>query len=136
MTKSELIRRIGERFPTLTLADADAAVNVILEAMTGTLAVGDRIELRGFGSFTLNYRPPRQGRNPKTGHSVQVPARYAPHFKAGRELRNRVNATVGSDTTSRRKYTLDELLAQCNQDAPPPRIAGWDDMTPLGRERL
>ena len=65
MTKSELIRCIAERFPTLTVADVDAAVDLILEQMTQTLAVGHRIKIRRFGSFALNYRPPRQGRNPK-----------------------------------------------------------------------
>lgn len=97
MTKSELFRCIAERFPTLTAADVDAAVILILEQMTKTLAVGDRIEIRGFGSFALNYRPPRQGRNPKTGQKVEVPAKHVPHFKAGKELRDRVDATVAMD---------------------------------------
>ncbi len=97
MTKSELIRCIAERFPTLTAADVDAAVILILEQMTQTLAVGDRVEIRGFGSFALNYRPPRQGRNPKTGQKVEVPAKHVPHFNAGKELRDRVDATVAAD---------------------------------------
>lgn len=97
MTKSELFRCIAERFPTLTAADVDAAVILILEQMTQTLAVGDRIEIRGFGSFALSYRPPRQGRNPKTGQKVEVPAKHVPHFKAGKELRDRVDATVAMD---------------------------------------
>jgi integration host factor subunit beta len=91
MTKSELIARLAERFPQLVAKDADFAVKVILDAMTGALARGDRIEIRGFGSFALNYRPPRVGRNPKSGDKVQVPAKYVPHFKAGKELRERVD---------------------------------------------
>ena len=137
MTKSELIRCIAERFPTLTVADVDAAVSLILEQMTQTLAVGDRIEIRGFGSLALNYRPPRQGRNPKTGQKVEIPAKHVPHFKAGKELRARVDATAAPDTNQRRrKYTLNELLAQCKPDAPSPRVFGWDGMAPLGKELL
>ncbi len=67
------------------------AVRVILDAISVTLSRGDRIEIRGFGSFALNYRPARGGRNPKTGAKVEVPAKYPPHFKAGRELRERVD---------------------------------------------
>ena len=91
MTKSELIARLAERFPQLVAKDADMSVKMILDAMTEALAFGDRIEIRGFGSFSLNYRPPRTGRNPKTGSKVQVPAKYVPHFKAGKELRERVD---------------------------------------------
>jgi integration host factor subunit beta len=91
MTKSELIARLAERFPQLVAKDADFAVKVILDAMTGALARGDRIEIRGFGSFALNYRPPRVGRNPKSGDTVHVPAKYVPHFKAVKELRERVD---------------------------------------------
>lgn len=136
MVKSELIRCIAERFPTLTAADADAAVSLILEQMTQALAVGDRIEIRGFGSFALNYRPPRQGRNPKTGQKVAIPAKHVPHFESGKELRDRVDATLASDTKQHRKFPLDELLAQCKPDAPAPRVSGWDDMAPLGKELL
>ena len=71
--------------------DADYAVKMILDAMTDALARGDRIEIRGFGSFALNYRPPRTGRNPKSGEKVLVPEKYVPHFKAGKELRERVD---------------------------------------------
>jgi integration host factor subunit beta len=91
MTKSELIARLAERNPRLVARDADEAVNTMLEAMTDALAGGQRIEIRGFGSFALNYRPPRVGRNPKSGDRVQVPAKYVPHFKAGKELRERVD---------------------------------------------
>ncbi|QSI79163.1 MULTISPECIES: integration host factor subunit beta [Niveibacterium] len=92
MTKSELIARLAERFPQLGVKDADYAVKVILDAMTLALSRADRIEIRGFGSFALNYRPPRMGRNPKSGEKVQVPQKYVPHFKAGKELRERVDA--------------------------------------------
>jgi integration host factor subunit beta len=91
MTKSELIARLAERFPQLVAKDADLSVKMILDAMTESLTKGDRIEIRGFGSFSLNYRPPRTGRNPKSGDKVQVPAKYVPHFKAGKELRERVD---------------------------------------------
>jgi integration host factor subunit beta len=91
MTKSELIGRLALRFPQLVAKDADYAVNMILDAMTESLARGDRIEIRGFGSFALNYRPPRTGRNPKSGDKVLVPSKYVPHFKAGKELRERVD---------------------------------------------
>ncbi|NWG30852.1 integration host factor subunit beta [Sulfuricystis multivorans] len=91
MTKSELIARLAQRFPQLVAKDADLAVKVILDALAETLAKGERIEIRGFGSFSLNYRPPRIGRNPKSGVKVEVPAKYVPHFKAGKELRERVD---------------------------------------------
>ncbi|MDX9884959.1 MULTISPECIES: integration host factor subunit beta [unclassified Thauera] len=91
MTKSELIAQLAERFPQLVAKDADYAVKMILDAMTDALARGDRIEIRGFGSFALNYRPPRTGRNPKSGEKVHVPEKYVPHFKAGKELRERVD---------------------------------------------
>jgi integration host factor subunit beta len=93
MTKSELIAKLAERNPRLVARDADEAVNTMLDAMTDALAGGQRIEIRGFGSFALNYRPPRVGRNPKSGDRVQVPAKHVPHFKAGKELRERVDGT-------------------------------------------
>jgi integration host factor subunit beta len=91
MTKSELIAKLAGRFPQLVAKDADFAVKMVLDAMSEALEQGDRIEIRGFGSFSLNYRPPRTGRNPKTGEKVQVPEKYVPHFKAGKELRERVD---------------------------------------------
>ena len=91
MTKSELIAQLAERFPQLVAKDADYAVKMILDAMTDALARGDRIEIRGFGSFALNYRSSRTGRNPKSGEKVLVPEKYVPHFKAGKELRERVD---------------------------------------------
>lgn len=93
MTRSDLIVKLAERFPQLLGKDAELAVKVILDSMATTLSSGDRIEIRGFGSFALNYRPPRMGRNPKSGDKVQVPAKYVPHFKAGKELRERVDCT-------------------------------------------
>jgi integration host factor subunit beta len=91
MTRSDLIDRLAELHPQLLSKDAELAVKVILEALSATLSRGGRVEIRGFGSFGLNYRPPRQGRNPKTGEKVKVPAKYVPHFKAGKELRERAS---------------------------------------------
>ena len=94
MTKSDLIARLAERFPQLVAKDADFAVKMILDALSEALVKGDRIEIRGFGSFSLNYRPPRVGRNPKSGEKVSVPAKWVPHFKAGKELRERVDQSI------------------------------------------
>lgn len=102
MTKSELIDRLAQRFPQLVARDAEDAVKVILGAMTDALAHGSRIEIRGFGSFSLNYRPPRVGRNPKSGEKVHVSGKYVPHFKSGKELRERVDV-VPVVTAARRK---------------------------------
>jgi integration host factor subunit beta len=91
MTRSDLIERLANKFPQLQLKDTEFAVKVILEALTTALSNGGRAEIRGFGSFGLNYKPPRNGRNPKTGVAVKVPEKYSPHFKAGKELRERVD---------------------------------------------
>ena len=91
MTRADLIDRLSLRYMQLHAKDAEIAVKVIIDAISSTVSRGGRIEIRGFGSFTLNYRPPRKGRNPKTGATVMVPAKYVPHFKAGRELRERVD---------------------------------------------
>lgn len=91
MTRSELITAIAAGFPHLTYADTEAAVHLILSRMTDTLCFGGRIEIRGFGSFGVNARPPRVGRNPKSGEKVLVPEKYVPHFKPGKELRKRVD---------------------------------------------
>ena len=91
MTKSEMIVKMAARYAQLVAKDAELAVKMILDAMTKSLAQGNRIEIRGFGSFGLNYRPPRVGRNPKSGERVKVPEKYVPHFKAGKELRERVD---------------------------------------------
>jgi integration host factor subunit beta len=91
MMKSELIEILAEQQSHLAYKDVELAVRCILEQMSGALAAGDRIEIRGFGSFSLHYRPPRIGRNPKTGDSVALSGKYVPHFKPGKELRDRVN---------------------------------------------
>lgn len=91
MTKSELIERLAQRYPQLVSKDAELAVKAILQAMAESLSQGQRIEIRRFGSFALNYRPARVGRNPKSGSKVEVPEKYVPHFKAGKELRERVD---------------------------------------------
>jgi integration host factor subunit beta len=91
MTKSDLIARLAGRYPQLVAKDVEIAVNAIFDAMTSTLVSGQRIEVRGFGSFNFNCRPPRIGRNPKTGEKVPVPEKCVPHFKPGRELRERVD---------------------------------------------
>lgn len=95
MTKSELIACLAERYPQLVAKDADFVVKTILDAIAEALALGQRVEIRGFGSFSLNRRPPRIGRNPKSGDKVMVPEKRAPHFKPGKELRERVDAMVG-----------------------------------------
>ena len=92
MTKSELIDVIAKEQGHLAYRDIELAVKCILEQMSQALASGERIEIRGFGSFSLHFRPPRQGRNPKTGESVALAGKYVPHFKPGKELRERVNA--------------------------------------------
>lgn len=93
MTRSDLIERLATKFPQLLFKDAELGVKVILDALCTTLSKGGRAEIRGFGSFALNYKPPRNGRNPKTGAAVKVPEKYVPHFKAGKELRERVDQT-------------------------------------------
>ena len=95
MTKSELIARLAERYPQLVAKDADFAVKTLLDAMSDALTTGQRIEIRGFGSFSLNSRPPRIGRNHTSGDTVMVPEKRVPHFKPGMELRERVDAMVG-----------------------------------------
>jgi integration host factor subunit beta len=95
MTKSELIEILSRRQAHLKADDVDLAVKNLLEMMSNALTEGERIEIRGFGSFSLHFRPPRLGRNPKTGDSVALPGKHVPHFKPGKELRDRVNG--GSD---------------------------------------
>jgi integration host factor subunit beta len=95
MTKSELIEALSRRQAHLKADDVDLAVKTLLEQMSGALSGGERIEIRGFGSFSLHFRPPRIGRNPKTGDSVALPGKHVPHFKPGKELRERVNSHTG-----------------------------------------
>lgn len=90
MTRAELIEKLAEHFPKLLQKDTELAVRLILDEMTKTLCKGARVEVRGFGSFGLNHHPARNGRNPKTGAKVSVSAKYVPHFKPGKELRERV----------------------------------------------
>ncbi|HEB57968.1 MAG TPA: integration host factor subunit beta [Gammaproteobacteria bacterium] len=93
MTKSELIEVLSRKQTQLAYKDVELAVKTMLEHMAQSLASGERIEIRGFGSFSLHYRPPRTGRNPKTGDTVVLDAKHVPHFKPGKELRERVNAS-------------------------------------------
>ncbi|MDO4693309.1 MAG: integration host factor subunit beta [Eikenella sp.] len=100
MTKSELMVRLAEKYiaansnTQLAAKDVEQSVKVLVDTMTRSLARGQRIEIRGFGSFDLNHRPARVGRNPKTGEKVDVPEKYVPHFKPGKELRERVDQSV------------------------------------------
>ncbi len=91
MTKSELIERLSIKNPALRAQEVEDAVKLIVEKVCQTLEKGERVEIRGFGSFSLHYREERTGRNPKTGESVQVPAKSIPYFRAGKELRERVD---------------------------------------------
>lgn len=101
MTKSELIEALADRVRHLPTADVELSVRTLLEQMSQALAEGERIEIRGFGSFSLHHRPARMGRNPRTGEPVALPAKHVPHFKPGKELRERVNnaaAAPGSES--------------------------------------
>jgi integration host factor subunit beta len=91
MTKSELIDRLAQRHIQLSYRDVELAVKTLLDQITLALAAGERVEIRGFGSFTLHYRPPRVGRNPRSGEPVALSGKYVPHFKPGKELRERVD---------------------------------------------
>ena len=91
MTKSDLIEALAENQSHLALRDVELAVKGLLESMSNSLSSGERIEIRGFGSFSLHFRPPRMGRNPKSGDAVALSGKYVPHFKPGKELRERVN---------------------------------------------
>jgi integration host factor subunit beta len=91
MTKSELIDRLAEQQKHLAHLDVELGVKSVLEQMSAALAAGERIEIRGFGSFSLHFRAPRMGRNPKTGEAVALPGKHVPHFKPGKALRERVN---------------------------------------------
>ncbi|MFM8331261.1 MAG: integration host factor subunit beta [Candidatus Methylumidiphilus sp.] len=96
MTKSELIEILARKNFHLPQGDVEVAVKSMIEQMSNALSSGERIEIRGFGSFSLHYRPPRVGRNPKTGDSVDLTSKYVPHFKPGKELRDRVNLSAGN----------------------------------------
>ena len=94
VTKSELIECIADRYEMLSSRDVELAVKTMIDSMAQVLATGGRIEIRGFGSFSLHYRAPRIGRNPKTGDTVKLTGKYVPHFKPGKELRERVNESI------------------------------------------
>jgi integration host factor subunit beta len=94
VTKSELIERISARQEQLSAKDVELAIKTMIDSMSQVLATGGRIEIRGFGSFSLHYREPRIGRNPKTGDTVKLTGKYVPHFKPGKELRDRVNDSL------------------------------------------
>jgi integration host factor subunit beta len=91
MTKSELITLLSDKFSQLVHKDAELSVKTIIDSLGNTLSTGGRVEIRGFGSFTLNHRPARLGRNPKTGEKVNVPEKFVPHFKPGKELKIKVD---------------------------------------------
>ena len=91
MTRSELIEQIAELQPQLSARDIELAIKAIIDQMSRALACGERVEIRGFGSFSLHYRAPRIGRNPKTGEAVKLEGKYVPHFKPGKDMRDRVN---------------------------------------------
>jgi integration host factor subunit beta len=91
LTKSDLIDNLARNQGHLAYKDVELAVKSLIEKMSSSLSSGDRIEIRGFGSFSLHYRPPRIGRNPKSGDKVSLPGKYVPHFKPGKELRDRAN---------------------------------------------
>ena len=93
MTKSELIQRLAEANPHLYLRDVERIVTTIFDEITGALADGDRVELRGFGAFSVKERGSRTGRNPRTGDAVEVPAKYVPYFKTGKQLREKLNTS-------------------------------------------
>ena len=103
MTRSDLVARLAERFSQITVRDTEFAVKTVLDAMSDALARGHRIEIRGFGSFGLNHRPARTGRNPKSGEKVHVPEKFVPHFKAGKELRERVDGEDGTQDRERER---------------------------------
>lgn len=94
MTKSELIEALARKQTQLPYKDVELAVKTMIEQMSQSLSTGNRIEIRGFGSFSLHFRPPRIGRNPKTGESVSLSGKFVPHFKPGKELRERVNRSA------------------------------------------
>ncbi|MCJ8322149.1 MAG: integration host factor subunit beta [Colwellia sp.] len=94
MTKSELIEKLAEKLNHLSAKDVENSIKEILEMMAQSLSKGERIEIRGFGSFSLHFRAPRVGRNPKTGDAVELAGKYVPHFKPGKELRERVNLSA------------------------------------------
>ncbi len=102
MTRSDLVEELSARFGQLSQRDAEFAVKAILNAMGDALVRGHRIEIRGFGSFSVTHRPPRQGRNPRSGESVSIPEKRVPHFKPGKALREAVDAKTQSLQSARK----------------------------------
>ena len=119
MTKSELIDRIAQKQPQLAYRDVELAVKTILEHAADCLAGGGRIEIRGFGSFSLHFRPGRVGRNPKTGAPVSLPAKHVPHFKPGKELRERVDRVYQASLEAESRPGA-AAGADAPEPAPPP----------------
>lgn len=109
MVKSELIARIASKQSQLSLKDIELSINHLVECMSDSLGSGRRIEIRGFGSFSLHHRPPRKAHNPKTGARVFTAAKYTPHFKPGKDLRDRVNE-------SRKTYPIIKHVDESDAD--------------------
>jgi integration host factor subunit beta len=103
MTRSDLVEELAARFAQLTHRDAELAVKTVLDAMSNALVKGHRIEIRGFGSFSINRRPPRVGRNPRSGESVQIPEKRVPHFKPGKALRQALDPGTASQSSGAAK---------------------------------
>jgi len=132
MKKSDLIARLSQRFPVLSATDARVSVELILRGIAEALSVGQRIEVRGFGSFDLVYRRPKAGRNPRTGEPVPIPAKALPHFKAGKDLRQRVDVQA-NQPLPRKRHRFDKLTAQV---PPGTRFKENDWGPPVGQEIL
>lgn len=130
MKKSDQINQLCHRFSGLSATDTQVSVEHILRAISEALSAGQRIEVRGFGSFSIAYHRPRLRRNPRTGEAVSVPAKASPHFKAGKDLRQKV-ATKANQPHPRKRYRFDELMAQI---PPGTRFEEIDWGPPVGRE--
>ena len=96
VTRSELIERIADAQQDIQVRDVELAIKMLVEQLAQTVTAGERVEIRGFGSFELHFRPPRRARNPKTGEQVALDAKHAVHFKPGKELREKVNAQLSA----------------------------------------
>jgi len=116
MTKSEMIERISAVQTQLSVKDVELAVKMILDHMAEALADGERIEIRGFGSFSLHYREPRLGRNPKTGEKVELTGKFVPHFKPGKELKDRVNLGMRSEHQADNRVTVETAARESEPD--------------------
>ena len=116
MTKSDLIEALAEDQSHIALRDVELAVKGLLERMSQSLSTGERIEIRGFGSFSLHFRPPRMGRNPKSGDAVALCGKHVPHFKPGKELRERVNTQARTQADGNKKLSDSEVADQKTPD--------------------